>query len=57
MKVTLSLRLNIERARPEPDTGPESPEIYDLSPGLIEKADQWDHDKREPIGFRGKEGA
>jgi len=36
-----------------PDTpeAPEAPAIYDVSSAHIERADQWDHDRRQPVGF------
>lgn len=57
MRITLSVQFDIERAKPEPPPQPEGPVLYDVSSGHIERAQQWDHDKREPIGFTGKEAS
>lgn len=56
MRITFSVQLDIERAKPDPPPGPELPVVYDLSGSHLERAQQWDHDKREPIGFNAKEG-
>ena len=53
MRIRLAVTFDIHRdPKPVlwPDT-PETPAIYDVSSAQIERADQWDHERRQPIGF------
>jgi len=51
----MRIRLTLDIFRePKPVLWPDKPEgpaIYDLSSAKIERADNWDHDTRQPIGF------
>jgi len=49
--VRIRLTLDIYREPKSAADGDNRPVIYDLSDAHIERAEQWDHDGRPPVGF------
>jgi len=54
VRIRLAVTVHITRDR-DPDPEPDRPAIYDVSGAQVERATQWDHDDRPPIGFRPRE--